>query len=727
MACPRHQTGQDGKCVCDVGTYNRTSWQIACHEDDVKQAQMHAIPASNESCSTCGACVSCEGASPTVHPDYVRLNLPSRDGKVHIFKCEGASGCSGTNSIDAKSAGCHEHYTGYFCETCIDRCQMKQSSFHCEKCPTGDYAWVGSLLVFVCVAVLVSQLKKLLHIIVSKTSKVDTFMAVMRSAWQPLRTMITYMQVGTQIGPVLNIRLPPLFAGVTQWLSEYVDVVSAFITVKCAGLDHFHYKWLYQVMAVPVAMMCFASFVSLYERSRFSADDDSRAAREARAAAATHFSGNLFFVLFFSYPRVCNYSFASFICRRVQIEPPQSVLVADDRVLCEDEIHSIFKSASLVLIVVIALGVPVVAAIAQLRAKRREEAVPETIKLRLAESLKISPANAEVTISAVCGSSYGFLADAYKPPYYYWESVDMLRKFVLVGVVLIFPRGSVGQIYVTLCVSVLFLVAHVRCWPYKVDLDNYLRAATELHVIVIVSVALAFRTDLDNVYAESLAKFPDDAGVVRKYNDNMAARTVYYDVLLMATFVPLVAGAVLLTILIKMRKVKRVLALNDDDSGSEISRIIAAHMRLELALQTDLDMKLLVEFIDDLKHNEHIRAGKRLWREKLLVAHVGSDEMKTMLEEIEQQLPKSSRLGFHFTDLDAGRVIMEQSIGLRASSVGQLGGGVSICLASLIDLGWEKHGNAGVSFTKKIGEELWGECEPLLNAFVRSTAFLRVL
>ena len=51
-------------------------------------------------------------------------------------------------------------------------------------------------------------------------------------------------------------------------------------------------------------------------------------------------------------------------------------------------------------------------------------------------------------------------------------------------------------------------------------LDNRLRAATELHVIMIVAVALILRTNLDNEYAAELAKSPDDPNVVPRRRPN---------------------------------------------------------------------------------------------------------------------------------------------------------------------------------------------------------------
>ena len=47
---------------------------------------------------------------------------------------------------------------------------------------------------------------------------------------------------------------------------------------------------------------------------------------------------------------------------------------------------------------------------------------------------------------------------------------DMLRKLCLLGLVVLFDRGSVVQVMVTLCISIAFFTWQVRAWPYKIDL-----------------------------------------------------------------------------------------------------------------------------------------------------------------------------------------------------------------------------------------------------------------
>ena len=83
-------------------------------------------------------------------------------------------------------------------------------------------------------------------------------------------------------------------------------------------------------------------------------------ARSDAETARKHAAGNAFFVLFFCYPTICNTLFASFIC--TDLFDGHSVLDADDRVLCEDPDHVSLQGASLVLIVLVACGVPVLIA-----------------------------------------------------------------------------------------------------------------------------------------------------------------------------------------------------------------------------------------------------------------------------------------------------------------------------------------------------------------------------
>ena len=68
------------------------------------------------------------------------------------------------------------------------------------------------------------------------------------------------------------------------------------------------------------------------------------------------------------------------------------------------------------------------------------------------------------------------------------------------------------------------------------------------------------------------------------------------------------------------------------------------------------------------------------------------------------QVEKGSDIALHFTDMQSCRLILN-SMGIRASTVGQLGGGVSVCLRSIIGFDW---GNEWYKVAMAIGKALWG-------------------
>jgi hypothetical protein len=721
-ACaPGQQASTDfTRCVCDSTTYNSTKFQISCHETNA----LAPIPIEHgEVCSLCGPCVDCTTDTPTVSERYVRINLPPQRDEAgervayDLFRCDSVSGCFGVTSAahassDSFESGCLPNYEGYFCKSCGDKFEMARlhdGSFGCTECAPSNFVAMGilALVAAFSVAIVWGNRAKLTASLLNTHGgaeelhqKVTMVQACTRSVWQPVRILITYGQVTSQIGSVLNAQFPEMFTDLLEMLKNAVSIVDIFAGAECVGLDGFHLSWLMHVLVVPGAMLVCAFAVYAVQRS-------------SRASAKANLVGNAFFVVFFAYPRICTAAFSTFICRVVRLEPKVSVLDADDRVLCQDSVHTAFQVLSGLVIFVVALGVPV-GAILLLRRERqrqqRENPVEESLKLRVAGVFRITPEEAEEAVKDIrLGSKYSFLVGTFKGRYYMWESVDMVRKLLLVGLLVWFDRGSVAQVTIALVISFAFLAAHMYFWPYKAHLDNMFRMATEFQVFMSIATALVLRTDLDSPFAAELARSPDSPVVLERFSSDMATRRNFIDALLLVSFLFLVLGGLGMTVLAKFRVV--LLALNTThgekiDLQDKATLMRAAYNRLSLGLATETENKELREYMDELNVDDHVRAGKRLWRTKKMVSHFSGAEMRAAMEELSATLPKSDCLGWHFTDLDACQLILNHSKGIRASSVGQLGGGISVCLASLTDLGWDKHG--GTPFAKKVGEELWG-------------------
>ena len=69
-------------------------------------------------------------------------------------------------------------------------------------------------------------------------------------------------------------------------------------------------------------------------------------------------------------------------------------------------------------------------------------------------------------------SSIAFLHKEYEPHMYWWELVEMLRRFVLVGL-MVLAQGSVWQILAGALLSVVFLLFQQQAAPYRKHSDDF--------------------------------------------------------------------------------------------------------------------------------------------------------------------------------------------------------------------------------------------------------------
>ena len=98
-------------------------------------------------------------------------------------------------------------------------------------------------------------------------------------------------------------------------------------------------------------------------------------------------------------------------------------------------------------------------------------------------------------------SKYGFAAGDYKPEAYYAEPVDLIRKLILSGFMgLIYP-GSVLQSFLSVIFSIVFLLLHIKMWPYQFLAPNVLKLISDFQIVLCTLVSLVLKID-----AETLAE-----------------------------------------------------------------------------------------------------------------------------------------------------------------------------------------------------------------------------
>ena len=588
--CPT-QTVPDSEhtqCLCSTGTYNSSTAIHVCYSRgfDAGQLQdsldLHASTPADIDCDFCPTdetgevCLLCEDGLGAVKEGFVAPLLLDEDhATVSVFRCHndmstGVKRCPGSSSGAARrleeTSQCNIGYTGIICGECSEGFGMRNSE--CVPCDDVGYNW-QSFLVLLAVVVCVF----VAFFLLGKKWRNFPLKHVIRCSAQPLRMLITYSQVTSQLGDILDFNFPGLFGDVIEFLRPLIDLWGLLFRAlgpsECFGFAGFNSRWYLRVLGLP-GMMSFVVFIIYLVQLKM------RDHVEAMGAAKSNFA----FVVFFCYPTICIVAFAAFMCRPLTAE--KSFLELDDAVFCEDSSHVAMQVASGIVIVVVSISLPVALLVMLVRKARsydlesRDSYTP--VAKRLAVDLGVDVSTAAFAVrDIVLGRDFSFVMDAYNPKYLWWEAIDMLRKLVLVGLVLLAGRGSVFQLSVALVMSFSFFALHILTLPYKVMADNAFRAATELHVFVAIAVALVYKTDL------SLEKVTADA----------------YDAVLFATFILLVPVAFVVTVCSKVRYMAHVVenALSTDEIPAAEVRRRAFELHV-LGLSSDTEKQVLRRFIE---------------------------------------------------------------------------------------------------------------------------------
>eukprot|EP01047_Picozoa_sp_COSAG01_P025164 COSAG01_NODE_1577_length_9847_cov_11.543394_9_plen_1234_part_00 len=495
---------------------------------------------------------------------------------------------------------CRTGYSGMLCRSCASNFHMSHAG-SCEPCAASnsatDIVWMFTIVIITIIAVCayarrsqktdsevdVDTLTE--HNPVSPVDrqqmelwKEEGFMTsvsmplrqriqmAVRCAFQPLRIVITYLQVTTQLGPILHVRYPKLFSQMMSMTGKLLDVFGV-LSLECQGLAKFQHKWLLRIIGAPSVFALLPLVHAVYLiRSR-----------TARDTVQKEFKSDLFFMVFFLYPSMCNEAFNTF--NRIKLDNAEddnmhgrSVLAVDDRIFYGD--INLWRVLSACVIVVVGFGVPLFfGALLFRRAWQHDShAADSKFMMRMAEELDL---DIDVVVYLLrdlkLGPDFAFLMDAWKPQFVYWESLDLLRKLTLVGLVVLVGQGSVLQICSAAAFSNVFLILQVHLRPYKNDMDNNYRLLTEAHLFLVLVAAFALHSD---------------------ETDKSMQHSSTLDWILALTFVLCVPAGFMVTVVTKLRHTSVVMTAHGH---------CAAFQRLRLGLASSQDRNLMVTYCDRLR------------------------------------------------------------------------------------------------------------------------------
>ncbi len=207
----------------------------------------------------------------------------------------------------------------------------------------------------------------------------------------------------------------------------------------CVGMPINFYWRLIIMMAVTGAVIGLPWLVSLRLRRKDAKKWDGAIKARLR---------DTFLIVVLLHPTLAGMAFYHFRCQTVA---NTSYLMADYSLVCGDETWHWMLIPVLFVIIFFALGMPLLFAFVLWRRRHKLLDDPKTKRL------------------------YGMLYSAYKPDFYYFESVIMFFKLGLWAILVFFKHGSQFQLAASALLCVLQLGVHARYEPYEDYAKNVLQ------------------------------------------------------------------------------------------------------------------------------------------------------------------------------------------------------------------------------------------------------------
>ena len=104
---------------------------------------------------------------------------------------------------------------------------------------------------------------------------------------------------------------------------------------------------------------------------------------------------------------------------------------------------------------------------------------------------------------------FGSLYEQYNMDCWWWEVIEMFRKLLLTGVLVMVGSGTSAQVLFGILVSLVYLVFVLKKAPYQDNLDNWLQFFSSFTVVLTLQLAFALKTDSpdEGLYEVALLDF----------------------------------------------------------------------------------------------------------------------------------------------------------------------------------------------------------------------------
>lgn len=188
-------------------------------------------------------------------------------------------------------------------------------------------------------------------------------------------------------------------------------------------------------------------------------------------------------------------AFSTVLSSNCQKLPDMEVLQADYSIKCyEDPEWWTLAVISMVGLIFVSFGVPIGMYLLMRHDWNREMQLVKTDK------------KSRVIAYRDFGRKYNFIASDFRPEAYYAESVDLVRKLFLSGVMSLIAKGTVFQNFCSVIFSMAFVMIHIKTWPYPFAPATLLKLFADLQVVLVALLGVALRFDDATLQLERFGK-----------------------------------------------------------------------------------------------------------------------------------------------------------------------------------------------------------------------------
>ncbi|EFA77968.1 transmembrane protein [Heterostelium album PN500] len=335
-----------------------------------------------------------------------------------FYSCPQASYCLGNNT-------CAPHSYGPLCANCNASESYYQWGGRCVHCPSSSAyvllaPFAGAFLIFW----------------VQRSDSESGLMTIIIYFVQTL--MVLSQSVDFSVFSIFNLQLD----------SGQNGVLGSF----CPGPYDYYEKHYMTLLTTPLLLFMLAIStlcIVIVHRSNCISRESPAPRTDLKSSFASGQLNALIKLILTVYSPITQSVLSIFFC--TEIGSRFSILIANNSVLCEGSQYRMATAISYGLLVII-IGLPII------------------IFILLFKNRKYLENDYVIRV-------YGVFFLKYKPDYYYWDVLMLLRRLAVVAIALM-PQSSNLRMFLLTYTSLLFVILQVRYQPFKVVGDNHLELAS---------------------------------------------------------------------------------------------------------------------------------------------------------------------------------------------------------------------------------------------------------